>query len=79
VARLWSIAFIPIAAPLAHGSAGVWDEVFNLIAVGVVLVVLGVIVFSRKSASSEEPEDTEAGRRPEEDQPRPGLNPRKPK
>jgi len=63
VERIWGIALIPVAAPLAHGNAGVWDELFNLLAVGIVLVVLGVIVFSRKPASSggsEEPDPPHA-------------------
>jgi hypothetical protein len=63
VERIWGIALVPVAAPLAHGSAGIWDELFNLLAVGIVLVVLGVIVFSRKPASSggsEEPDPPDA-------------------
>lgn len=63
--RIWGIVLVPVAAPLAHGSAGLWDEVFNLIAVGVILVVLGVIVFSRKPASTgeaEQPDEAEQAR-----------------
>ncbi len=84
MARTWSVVFLPAAVPLAHGAAGVWDEVFNLIAVGVVLVVLGVIIFSRKPTAQAPEEPTElaesqhATEAAEEDRQRSGLRPRKP-
>ena len=41
-------ALVPARVVLAHGAAGALDEVFNIISVGIILVILGIVVFGRK-------------------------------